>query len=113
MVPTLSLSESSVMLAENCAESAITLMPQIRQTSRSSHGAPPYRKPTMTAQPPETVMAAKDGDPQKLVYEVADLWFHSLVALAHFGLKPEDVLAELARREGLSGLAEFAARPKT
>jgi phosphoribosyl-ATP pyrophosphohydrolase len=58
----------------------------------------------------ETVMAAKDGDPQKLVYEVADLWFHSMVALAHFGLKPEDVLAELARREGLSGLTEFAAR---
>lgn len=58
----------------------------------------------------ETVMAAKDGDPQKVVYEVADLWFHSLVALAHFGLKPEDVLAELARREGLSGLTEFAQR---
>jgi phosphoribosyl-ATP pyrophosphohydrolase len=58
----------------------------------------------------ETVMAAKDGDPQKVVYEVADLWFHSMVALAHFGLKPEDVLGELARREGLSGLAEFAAR---
>ena len=58
----------------------------------------------------ETVMAAKDGDPQKLVYEVADLWFHSMVALAHFGLKPEDVLRELARREGLSGLEEFAAR---
>ncbi|MFX8086664.1 bifunctional phosphoribosyl-AMP cyclohydrolase/phosphoribosyl-ATP pyrophosphatase, partial [Acinetobacter baumannii] len=42
--------------------------------------------------------------------EVADLWFHSLVALAHFGLKPESVLAELARREGLSGLTEFAQR---
>ncbi len=58
----------------------------------------------------ETVMAAKDGDPQKVVYEVADLWFHSMVALAHFGLKPEDVLRELARREGLSGLEEFASR---
>ena len=58
----------------------------------------------------ETVMAAKDGDPQKVVDEVADLWFHSLVALAHFGLKPEDVLNELARREGLSGLTEFAQR---
>jgi len=58
----------------------------------------------------ETVMAAKDGDPKKVVYEVADLWFHSMVALAHFGLKPEDVLQELARREGLSGLAEFAQR---
>ena len=58
----------------------------------------------------ETVMAAKDGDPGKVVYEVADLWFHSMVALAHFGLKPEDVLRELARREGLSGLEEFAQR---
>ena len=58
----------------------------------------------------ETVMAAKDGDAQKIVYEVADLWFHSLVALAQFGLRPEAVLAELARREGLSGLEEFAAR---
>lgn len=60
----------------------------------------------------ETVMAAKDGDAQKVVYEVADLWFHSMVALAHFGLKPEDVLRELARREGLSGLEEFASRNK-
>lgn len=58
----------------------------------------------------ETVMAAKDGEPGKLVYEVADLWFHSMIALAAFGLKPADVLAELERREGLSGLEEFAAR---
>lgn len=58
----------------------------------------------------ETVMAAKDGDTQKIVYEVADLWFHSMLALAAFGLKPADVLAELERREGLSGLEEFALR---
>ena len=58
----------------------------------------------------ETVMAGKDGDPQKLVYEVADLWFHSMLALSAFGVKPADVLAELERREGLSGLEEFAAR---
>lgn len=58
----------------------------------------------------ETVMAGKDGVPDKIVYEVADLWFHSMVALAHFGLSPADVLAELARREGLSGLEEFALR---
>ena len=58
----------------------------------------------------ETVMAAKDADAQKIIYEVADLWFHSMVALAQFGLRPEQVLAELARREGLSGLDEFAAR---
>lgn len=58
----------------------------------------------------EMVLACKDGDAQKIVYETADLWFHSLVALAHLGLRPEQVLAELARREGLSGLEEFAAR---
>ena len=58
----------------------------------------------------ETVMAAKDGEPGKIVYEVADLWFHTLVALAQHGLAPADVLAELERREGVSGLAEKAAR---
>ena len=58
----------------------------------------------------ETVMAAKDGVAEKIVHEVADLWFHSMIALAHFGLQPADVLAELARREGLSGLEEFARR---
>jgi phosphoribosyl-ATP pyrophosphohydrolase len=58
----------------------------------------------------ETVMAAKDGDRERIVAEMADLWFHSMVALAAFGLKPQDVLDELARREGLSGLEEFALR---
>jgi phosphoribosyl-ATP pyrophosphohydrolase len=58
----------------------------------------------------ETVMAAKDGDRARIAAEVADLWFHSLVLLAHHGLGPADVLAELARREGVSGHAEKAAR---
>jgi phosphoribosyl-ATP pyrophosphohydrolase len=58
----------------------------------------------------EVVMAAKDGDPKRLTAEVADLWFHSMIALAQFGLKPADVLAELERREGQSGLEEFALR---
>ena len=58
----------------------------------------------------ETVMAAKDGDRAKLVCEVADLWFHSMIALSAFGLAPADVLAELERREGQSGLEEFALR---
>jgi phosphoribosyl-ATP pyrophosphohydrolase len=58
----------------------------------------------------EVVMAAKDGDRAKLTAEVADLWFHSMIALAHFGLSPADVLAELERREGRSGLEEFALR---
>jgi phosphoribosyl-ATP pyrophosphohydrolase len=58
----------------------------------------------------ETVMAAKDGQAEKIIYEVADLWFHTLVLLAHKNLKPADVLDELARREGLSGLVEKANR---
>ena len=58
----------------------------------------------------ETVMAAKDGDKQKIVAETADLWFHCMVMLARYDLSPNDVLAELARREGLSGLEEKAAR---
>jgi len=58
----------------------------------------------------EVVMAGKDGDAQRIVAETADLWFHCLVALAHFGLSPAQVLAELARREGLSGLDEHALR---
>jgi phosphoribosyl-ATP pyrophosphohydrolase len=62
----------------------------------------------------ETVMAAKDarisGDASKLLYECADLWFHSLVMLSQFGLAPEDVLQELARREGVSGIEEKASR---
>jgi phosphoribosyl-ATP pyrophosphohydrolase len=58
----------------------------------------------------EVVMAAKDGDAKRLTAEVADLWFHSMIALAQFGLKPADVLVELERREGQSGLEEFALR---
>ena len=58
----------------------------------------------------ETVMAAKDGVAEKIVYETADLWFHTLVLLAYQGLAPQDVLNELARRFGLSGLEEKASR---
>ncbi|WFP49354.1 phosphoribosyl-ATP diphosphatase [Methylomonas sp. EFPC3] len=58
----------------------------------------------------ETVMAAKDGDKDKIVYEVADLWFHSMVLLAHQELGPEQVINELQRRFGLSGLQEKAQR---
>lgn len=58
----------------------------------------------------EVVMAGKDGDAAKLVAEVADLWFHTLIVLAAQGLRPHQVIAELRRREGLSGLEEFALR---
>ncbi len=58
----------------------------------------------------ELVIAAKDGDREQIVYEAADLWFHSLIVLSQFGLGPDEVLAELRRREGLSGLQEYAQR---
>ncbi|VCU72625.1 Phosphoribosyl-ATP pyrophosphatase [Pigmentiphaga humi] len=58
----------------------------------------------------ETVLAAKDGVAEKIIYETADLWFHCLVMLEYYGLRPEQVIAELARREGLSGLEEKASR---
>jgi phosphoribosyl-ATP pyrophosphohydrolase len=58
----------------------------------------------------ETVMAAKDGEPGKVIYEVADLWFHTLVLLKQLDLEPQQVLDELERRFGLSGLEEKANR---
>ena len=84
--------------------------PEKSYVSRLLHKGPDAFLKKIGEEATETVMAAKDGDPQKLVYEVADLWFHSMLALSAFGLKPADVLAELQRREGLSGLEEFAAR---
>jgi phosphoribosyl-ATP pyrophosphohydrolase len=60
----------------------------------------------------ETIMAAKDGVREKIIYETADLWFHSLVLLAQQGIHPDEILNELARREGLSGIVEKASRGK-
>lgn len=60
----------------------------------------------------ETIIAAKDGQREAIVYETADLWFHTLVMLAHQGIQPQEILDELARREGLSGIEEKNARPK-
>ena len=61
----------------------------------------------------EVVMACKDGARERIVAEVADLWFHTMIALGEHGLAPADVIAELERREGQSGLEEFAARKMT
>lgn len=58
----------------------------------------------------ETVMAGKDGVRLRIVEETADLWFHCLIMLAHYGLRPADVLMELRRREGISGIDEKASR---
>ena len=60
----------------------------------------------------ETILAAKGGKREEIIYETADLWFHTLVMLAKADIKPQEVLDELARREGLSGIEEKASRPK-
>ncbi len=61
----------------------------------------------------EVLMASKDGGGEHLIYEVADLWFHNMILLTHHGLRVEAVLAELARRQGLSGLVEKANRSES
>jgi phosphoribosyl-ATP pyrophosphohydrolase len=88
--------------------------PEKSYVARLLHKGPDAFLKKIGEEATETVMAAKDvdhgGEKSKLLYEVADLWFHSMIALAHYGLTPEDVINELARREGLSGLEEKALR---
>lgn len=88
--------------------------PQASYVARLLHKGPDAFLKKIGEEATEVVMAAKDadhgGDRAKLVGEVADLWFHCMIALAHHGLKPADVIAELERREGLSGLEEKALR---
>jgi phosphoribosyl-ATP pyrophosphohydrolase len=89
--------------------------PEASYVARLLHKGPDAFLKKIGEEAGETMMAAKDlqhghGSPQALVGEVADLWFHSMIALAHFGLSAQDVVAELARREGLSGLEEKALR---
>ena len=88
--------------------------PEQSYVARRPHKGPAALK-KVAEEAGETVMAAKDlqygaGAAKALVGEVADLWFHSMITLAHFGLSPADVVAELARREGLGGLEEKALR---
>lgn len=88
--------------------------PDKSYVSRLLHKGPDAFLKKIGEEATEVVMAAKDvdhgADSSKLVYEVADLWFHSMVALAHYGLRPADVLTELERREGTSGIKEKALR---
>jgi len=88
--------------------------PEASYVARLLHKGPDAFLKKIGEEATEVVMAAKDadhgGDRAKIVYEVADLWFHSMIALAHYGLSPADVLAELNRREGTSGLEEKAQR---
>lgn len=88
--------------------------PEKSYVARLLHKGPDAFLKKIGEEATEVVMAAKDadhgGDRSKLLYEVADLWFHSMIALAHYGLRPADVIAELERREGTSGIEEKALR---
>lgn len=88
--------------------------PEKSYVARLLHKGPDAFLKKIGEEATEVVMAAKDadhgGDRTKLVYEVADLWFHTMVALAHYGLTPAEVVAELERREGTSGIEEKALR---
>ena len=88
--------------------------PATSYMSRLLHKGPDSFLKKIGEEATEVVMAAKDvdhgADKSKIVYEVADLWFHTMVALAHYGLTPADVVAELERREGTSGIEEKALR---
>jgi phosphoribosyl-ATP pyrophosphohydrolase len=88
--------------------------PEVSYVARLLHKGPDAFLKKIGEEATEVVMAAKDadhgGDCSKIVNEVADLWFHCLVALAHYGLTPSEVIAELARREGTSGIEEKALR---
>ena len=88
--------------------------PEKSYVARLLHKGPDAFLKKIGEEATETVMAAKDvscgGDKSKIVYEVADLWFHCMIALAHYGLSPADVIAELERREGTSGIEEKALR---
>jgi phosphoribosyl-ATP pyrophosphohydrolase len=88
--------------------------PEQSYVARLLHKGPDAFLKKVGEEATEVVLAAKDadhgGDRRKIVNEVADLWFHTMVALAYYGLTPADVVAELERREGLSGLEEKALR---
>ncbi|HWH81103.1 MAG TPA: phosphoribosyl-ATP diphosphatase [Burkholderiaceae bacterium] len=84
--------------------------PDASYVARLFHKGPDAILKKIGEEATEVVMACKDGEPGKIVAEMADLWFHCLLALDAHGLAPAEVLAELKRREGQSGLEEFAAR---
>jgi phosphoribosyl-ATP pyrophosphohydrolase len=116
MTPSTSSSDSLAALAA-VIESRLPQSggdPQASYVARLLHQGPEMFLKKIGEEATEVVMAAKDadhgGDKSKIVYEVADLWFHCMVALAHYGLTPADVIAELDRRAGTSGMEEKALR---
>lgn len=105
-------------MSEVLTELAAVLEQRKQESAHSSYVASLYAKgldgilKKIGEEATETVIAAKGGDKQQVIYETADLWFHCMVLLAQQGLHPDDVLKELQRRFGLSGLEEKAQRQK-
>jgi len=105
-------------MSEVLTELAAILEQRKQESADSSYVASLYAKgldsilKKIGEEATETVIAAKDGNKEQIVYETADLWFHCMVMLADQGLSPDDVLNELQRRFGLSGLTEKAQRNK-
>ena len=113
----LSLTEDALMRLAAVIESRKVANggdPQSSYVARLLHQGPNAFLKKIGEEATEVVMAAKDvdhgADKSKVIYEVADLWFHTLIALAHYGLTPAEVIAELERREGTSGIEEKALR---
>ena len=122
------MNQSTASESTLCATDALSRLAQVIESRKPANGGDPEKSyvsrllhkgpdaflKKIGEEATEVVMAAKDADhgasTQPLVGEVADLWFHSMIALAHYGLSPDDVVAELVRREGLSGLEEKALR---
>lgn len=110
------MSDHSATSSDVLATIHATLLDRLDAEPDSSYVASLYNKGLDTIlkkigeEATETVMAAKDGLADNVVRETADLWFHTMVLLAHQGLQPQDVIDELARRMGVSGLDEKAAR---
>lgn len=106
------------MMNDTLTQLAEVLEQRKRQSADTSYVASLYAKgldsilKKIGEEATETVIAAKGGDKQQIIYETADLWFHCMVLLAQQGLHPDDVLQELQRRFGLSGLEEKAQRIK-
>lgn len=105
-------------MSDILTELATVLEQRKQESADSSYVASLYAKGLDTIlkkigeEATETIIAAKGGDKEQIIYEMADLWFHSMVLLADQGLSPDDVLQELQRRFGLSGLEEKAQRQK-
>ena len=121
-------SENFAAASEGASEGALARLAAVIESRKTANGGDPEKSyvarllhkgpdaflKKIGEEATEVVMAAKDadhgGDTSKVLYEVADLWFHTMIALSHYGLQPAEVIAELERRAGTSGLEEKALR---